>query len=178
MDGGMGTMIQRSGVDDYDIPEDCNIEHPEVIKDIYKQYLDAGSNVITANTFGVLPLKLSAARYTTEQYMNSASTVLKEAIKDAEAQGNNRPHYMGWDTSQIGRLLEPMGDLTFDQAYDCYKEAAVLAEKAGFEIAIVETMADLHEVKAAILAIRENTIPTAPEALVPSFDTKYVSAIL
>ena len=157
MDGGMGTMIQRSGVDDYDIPEDCNIEHPEVIKDIYKQYLDAGSNVITANTFGVLPLKLSAARYTTEQYMNSASTVLKEAIKDAEAQGNNRPHYMGWDTSQIGRLLEPMGDLTFDQAYDCYKEAAVLAEKAGFEVAIVETMADLHEVKAAILAIRENT---------------------
>lgn len=66
MDGGMGTMIQRSGVDDYDIPEDCNIEHPEVIKNIYKQYLDAGSNVITANTFGVLPLKLSAARYTTE----------------------------------------------------------------------------------------------------------------
>lgn len=157
MDGGMGTMIQRSGITDYDIPEDVTIEHPSVIKDIHKQYLKAGANILTANTFGALPLKLSNARYNTKQYIDAAAKVMKEAVAEIEADGNTTPHYIGWDTSQIGRLLEPMGNLTFDKAYETYKEAAILAEKAGFELAIVETMADLHEVKAAILAIKENT---------------------
>jgi 5-methyltetrahydrofolate--homocysteine methyltransferase len=156
-DGGMGTMIQEAGITDYNIPEDVSIEHPEVIKSIHRKYLDAGANVLTANTFGALPLKLKDARYSCKEYIEAAARLMKEAVKEAEESGNTRPHYIGWDTSQIGRLLEPMGDLTFDEAYDTYRETAVLAEKNGFELAIVETMADLHEVKAAILAIKENT---------------------
>jgi len=157
LDGGMGTMIQKTGVTDYDIPEDLCLDHPEIIKDIHAQYLAAGSNVITANSFGALPLKLENAKYDCKTYIDAAIGLCKEAIAEAEKNGNSRPHFTGWDTSQIGRLLEPMGDLTFDQAYDCYKEAAILAEQAGADVAIVETMADLHEIKAAVLAIRENT---------------------
>lgn len=156
-DGGMGTMIQKTGYTDYDIPEDLCFDRPDIIKSIHSQYLAAGANVLTANSFGALPLKVESEKYTCKQYIEEAIKLEKECVSEAEAGGNNRPHFVSWDTSQIGRLLEPMGDLTFDQAYDCYKEAAIIAENAGADLAIVETMADLHEVKAAVLAIKENT---------------------
>ena len=156
-DGGIGTMIQKTGFTDYDIPEDLSIEKPEIIEDIHKAYLRAGANVLTANTFGALPLKLISAKYSCKEYIEAEIALEKKCIEEIEAEGNIRPHYASWDTSQIGRLLEPMGDLTFDQAYETYKEAAMIAEKAGAEIAIIETMADLREVKAAVLATKENT---------------------
>ncbi|MBR4323397.1 homocysteine S-methyltransferase family protein [Treponema sp.] len=156
-DGGIGTMIQKTGFTDYDIPEDISIEKPEIIEDIHKAYLRAGANVLTANTFGALPLKLISAKYSCKEYIEAEIALEKKCIEEIEAEGNTRPHYASWDTSQIGRLLEPMGDLTFDQAYETYKEAAMIAEKAGAEIAIIETMADLREVKAAVLATKENT---------------------
>ena len=156
-DGAMGTMIQASGICDYDIPEDVSVEHPEIIKNIHKMYLKAGSNVLTANTFGALPLKLKNVRYSTEKYLSSSIKIMEEAISEIEAEGIVRPHFKAWNTSQIGRLLEPMGDLTFDEAYETYKETAILAEKLGYDVALIETMADLHEVKAAVLAVQENT---------------------
>ncbi len=156
-DGGIGTMIQKTGFTDYDIPEDISIEKPEIIEDIHKAYLRAGANVITANTFGALPLKLISAKYSCKEYIEAEIALEKKCIEEIEAEGNTRPHYASWDTSQIGRLLEPMGDLTFDEAYETYKEAAIIAEKAGAEVAIIETMADLREVKAAVLATKENT---------------------
>ena len=156
-DGGIGTMIQKTGYTDYDIPEDISIEKPEIIEDIHKAYLRAGANVITANTFGALPLKLISAKYSCKEYIEAEIALEKKCIEEIEAEGNTRPHYASWDTSQIGRLLEPMGELTFDEAYETYKEAAMIAEKAGAEIAIIETMADLREVKAAVLATKENT---------------------
>ena len=156
-DGGIGTMIQKTGCTDYDIPEDLSIERPQIIKDIHRQYLDAGANVLTANTFGALPLKLTSAKYSCRQYIEAEIALQKECVDEAEKAGNTRPHFISWDTSQIGRLLEPMGDLTFDEAYETYKEAAVIAEEAGAQLAIIETMADLREVKAAVLAVKENT---------------------
>ncbi|WP_294429920.1 homocysteine S-methyltransferase family protein [uncultured Treponema sp.] len=156
-DGGIGTMIQKTGYTDYDIPEDISIEKPEIIADIHKQYLAAGANVLTANTFGALPLKLISAKYSCKEYIEASLAIQKKCIEEVEAEGNKRPHFTSWDTSQIGRLLEPMGDLTFDEAYETYKEAAIIAEKAGAEVAIIETMADLREIKAAVLATKENT---------------------
>lgn len=150
-------MIQKTGFTDYDIPEDISIEKPEIIEDIHKAYLRAGANVITANTFGALPLKLISAKYSCKEYIEAEIALEKKCIEEIEAEGNTRPHYASWDTSQIGRLLEPMGELTFDEAYETYKEAAMIAEAAGAEIAIIETMADLREVKAAVLATKENT---------------------
>lgn len=156
-DGGIGTMIQKTGYTDYDIPEDLSIEKPEIIENIHMAYLEAGANVLTANTFGALPLKLISAKYSCKEYIEAEIALQKKCIAQAEAAGNTRPHYISWDTSQIGRLLEPMGELTFDEAYETYKEAAMIAEAAGAEIAIIETMADLREVKAAVLATKENT---------------------
>lgn len=156
-DGGMGTMIQATGVTEYDIPEDLSITHPQIIKDIHKKYLTAGANVLTGNTFGINPLKLETTKYSLEEYLKAEFDILKECVLEAEKEGNTEPHYISWDSGQIGKLLEPMGELTFDEAYEAYKITAVTAEKYGAELAIIETMSDLHEMKAAILAIKENT---------------------
>ena len=158
-DGGMGTMIQKTGVVGYSIPEDLNFYHPEIIKDIHHQYLEAGANVLTANSFGANPIKLEEGRFTTEEYITEAIKLQKEAIEEYE---NSHPetkgkHFCSWDSGQIGKLLEPMGTLTFDEAYEAFKECALIAEKAGADLAIIETMSDLYEVKAAVLAIQENT---------------------
>ena len=160
-DGGMGTMIQKSGVIGYQIPEDLNFHHPEIIKDIHTKYLEAGSNVLTANSFGANPLKLESEKtqFTAVQYIEESIKLQKEAIDNFEKSHpeNSEPHFASWDSGQIGKLMEPMGQVTFDQAYDSYKTAAIAAEKAGADLAIIETMSDLYEVKAAVLAIQENT---------------------
>lgn len=158
-DGGMGTMIQKTGVVGYSIPEDLNFYHPEIIKDIHHQYLEAGANVLTANSFGANPIKLEEGRFTTEEYITEAIKLQKESIEEYE---NSHPetkgkHFCSWDSGQVGKLLEPMGTLTFDEAYEAFKECALIAEKAGADLAIIETMSDLYEVKAAVLAIQENT---------------------
>ena len=152
-------MIQKTGVVGYSIPEDLNFYHPEIIKDIHHQYLEAGANVLTANSFGANPIKLEEGRFTTEEYITEAIKLQKESIEEYE---NSHPetkgkHFCSWDSGQIGKLLEPMGTLTFDEAYEAFKECALIAEKAGADLAIIETMSDLYEVKAAVLAIQENT---------------------
>lgn len=154
-DGGMGTMIQASGVTDYAIPEDLSVTNPDVIKEIHKKYIRAGAHVLTGNTFGINPLKIGDARFSLEEYLKAEFDVMKAAISEEKADGE--PRYAAWDSGQIGRLLEPMGDMTFDEAYEAYKIAATTAEKYGAELAILETMSDLHELKAAILAVKENT---------------------
>lgn len=161
-DGGMGTMIQASGVSGYSIPEDLNFSHPEIIKRIYSEYLEAGSNVITANTFGANPLKLENAAHPAEEYITRSIQLIKECIATYEKEHHAEAaqvikHFAAWDTGQIGKLLEPMGPLTFDQVYESYKTASIAAEKAGADLAIIETMSDLYEVKAAVLAVKENT---------------------
>lgn len=156
-DGGMGTMIQASGVTGYSIPEDLNFSNAELIKGIHRKYLDSGSNVITANTFGANPIKLGNSKISAESYIAESIKLMKEAIAECEKDGNDAPHFAAWDSGQIGKLLEPMGPLTFDEAYESYKTACVAAEKAGADLAVIETMSDLYEVKAAVLAIKENT---------------------
>ncbi len=156
-DGGMGTMIQKSGVTDYGIPEDLNFTNPEIIRDIHLQYLRAGASVLTANSFGANPIKLAQSERSAEEYISRSIELQKEAIAQAEKEGIKGPHFCSWDTGQIGKLLVPMGSLTFEEAYESYKTAAVAAEKAGAELAIIETMSDLYEVKAAVLAVQENT---------------------
>lgn len=160
-DGGMGTMIQASGVSDYDIPEDLNITHSDVISSIHDAYLKAGANVITANSFGANPIKLGEeSNYSCERLIESAICLVRSSISRFESSSEKNAaeaHFAAWDTGQIGKLLEPMGTLTFDEAYESYAKAAMTAEKAGAELAIIETMSDLYEVKAAVLAVKENT---------------------
>mgnify|MGYP002854580325 CR=1 FL=1 len=158
-DGGMGTMIQSSLVSDYDIPEDLNITNSPIIAGIHEKYLAAGANVITANTFGANPLK-NEGRFPVAELISAGVTLVRQAIDHFEASDEEyakSAHFAAWDTGQIGKLLEPMGELTFDEAYESYKTASVIAEKAGADLAIIETMSDLYEVKAAVLAVKENT---------------------
>ncbi|MBO4404696.1 MAG: homocysteine S-methyltransferase family protein [Treponema sp.] len=162
----MGTMIQKYSGLSYRIPEDLNFYKPDVIKEIYRGYINAGSNVLTANTFGANPVKLKDenSAHTAEEYIEQGIKLLKETIAEYEKENpdDKTVHFAGWDSGQIGKLLEPMGSLTFDEAYESYKTAAVAAEKAGADLAIIETMSDLYEVKAAVLAIQENTsLPVA-----------------
>ncbi|MCR5217112.1 homocysteine S-methyltransferase family protein [Treponema sp.] len=165
-DGGIGTMIQKYPAVSYQIPEDLNFYHPEIIKEIHTKYLEAGANVLTANSFGANKKKLEGekARWTADQYIAESIKLEKEALEEFKKSHpeDKTPRFVSWDSGQIGKLLEPMGPLTFDDAYEAYKDAAVCAEKNGADLAIIETMSDLYEVKAAILAIRENTsLPVA-----------------
>lgn len=163
-DGGMGTMIQKEGIVGYQIPEDLNFYHPEIIKKIHTQYLEAGCNVLTANSFGANPLKLKSekTRWSAQEYICESIKLQKEAISEFEKNHQSDDfskinHFVSWDSGQIGKLMEPMGPLTFDEAYESYKEAAICAQNYGADLAILETMSDLYEVKAAVLAIQENT---------------------
>ncbi|MBB5219459.1 5-methyltetrahydrofolate--homocysteine methyltransferase [Treponema rectale] len=160
-DGGIGTMIQKYPAVSYQIPEDLNFYHPEIIKEIHTLYLEAGANVLTANSFGANKKKLEGenARWSAAEYIKESLKLQKEAVEEFKKAhpDDDTPRFISWDSGQIGKLLEPMGPLTFDEAYEAYKDAAVTAEKNGAQIAILETMSDLYEVKAAILAIQENT---------------------
>lgn len=156
-DGGMGTMIQKIPGLSYSIPEDLNFYNPEAIKEIHKKYILAGSNICTTNTFGANPIKLENASHSAQEFIEKGIALVKEAIAECKKQNENIICFTAWDSGQIGKLLEPNGPLTFDEAYNSYKAAAIAAEKSDADLAIIETMSDLYEVKAAVLAIKENT---------------------
>lgn len=157
-DGGMGTMIQASGVTGYKIPEELNFTHPDVIRDIHCKYLAAGSDLITTNTFGGTPIKMHGAPYSSGDTIRQAVSLVKQAIERHKAEHpESGPKYTMLDLGPSGKLIEPAGSMTFDEAYTSYAQAAVAGEKAGADLAIIETMSDLYEVKAAVLAVKENT---------------------
>ncbi len=142
-DGGMGTLLQKEGVKG--TPELLNIENPELIKKIHRQYIEAGCDFITANTFGANRIKLEAD---VEKIVASAVAIAREVAGDK---------LVAVDIGPTGKLLKPMGELDFEDAYKAFSEVAVIAEKSGADIAVVETMTDTYEMKAAVLAVKENT---------------------
>ncbi|MEG0668056.1 MAG: homocysteine S-methyltransferase family protein [Clostridium sp.] len=148
-DGAMGTMLQNKGLKLGGIPEELNFTNYEMIKDIHKEYIEAGCNVITLNTFGANRKKLESSEYSTEDIIKSAFKIAKDAIGDNKV-------YVAQDVGPIGELLEPMGTLSFDEAYEIFKEQVLVGKELGVDVFLVETMTDLYEAKAAILAIKEN----------------------
>lgn len=150
-DGAMGSMLQKKGLKAGEIPEVYNIEHPEMIVDIHKQYLQAGADFITANTFGCNPLKMQDSGY-------CYCDLLKAAVQNAKKARDevNPDAYIVLDIGPIGQLLEPLGTLTFDEAYEMIA-SQVLMVKDDVDVVLLETMTDLYEVKAGILAVKENS---------------------
>ena len=144
-DGAMGTMLQKMGLPVGMEPEYFNLSHPETITQIHQEYVAAGADVITANTFQANQVKLK---------QTELPEIIEAAINLARAA---QPKYVAYDMGPIGQLMAPMGTLSFDQAYEMFREQAVLAEKAGADLVVIETMSDLLETKAAILAIKDNT---------------------
>ena len=149
-DGGFGSQLQELGMKAGEIPEYYNIEHPEMIIDIHHRYLKAGADFITTNTFGANPLKL-------EQHKYSYQEVILAAIQNAKEAKKIKPDaYIALDIGPIGQLLEPLGTLTFDEAYEMIA-SQILIVKDQVDVVLLETMTDLYEVKAAILAVKENS---------------------
>lgn len=150
-DGGMGTQLQAAGLKAGEIPEVYNIEHPDIIVDIHSRYLKAGADFVTTNTFGCNPLKMKDSGY-------CYCDLLKAAVKNAKEARDlvNKDAYIVLDIGPIGTMLEPLGSLTFDEAYEMIA-SQVMIVKDEVDAVLFETMSDLYEVKAGILAVKENT---------------------
>ena len=112
-DGAMGTMLQNMGLETGELPELLNIKSPELIVEIHKRYVKAGANIITTNTFGVNEIKLQASGFTVEEIIHSGVENAKKAVGDKDI-------YIALDIGPIGELLEPMGTLRFDHAYNIF----------------------------------------------------------
>ena len=152
-DGAMGTMLQKKGLQVGENTEVFGYENPDILVDIHKEYYEAGSNVATTNTFGCNELKLPQG-YDLEKVIDSA---VKAAKKAASLVNNDNEKYVALDIGPIGEMLEPMGTLSFDRAYEIFKRQMIQGEKSGADIIVIETMMDLYEIKAALLAAKENT---------------------
>lgn len=154
-DGGMGTLLQSKGLKPGELPEVWNIEHADEVVDIHRQYFEAGSDIVLANTFGANALKFHDASYDLKEIVNAAiENVKKGACLGA---GAGRRTYTALDVGPTGKLLKPMGDLEFEEAYEAFREVMKYGEEAGADLIHIETMSDTYEVKAAVLAAKENT---------------------
>lgn len=146
-DGGLGTMLQKRGLKAGELPENWNLEHPEIITDIHRQYLKAGANIITTNTFGVNCLKH-------DNYVE----LIKAAIINAQnAASEFDEGFIAFDIGPLGRFLEPIGDLKLEDAIEIFAKNIRVATEIGIDLVIIETMTDSYETKAAVLAAKENS---------------------
>ena len=150
-DGAMGTMLQNRGLKLGEIPEIYNMTHPEMIESIHREYLQAGSQFITANTFGANRYKMQKSEYTVEEIITKAIEIAKSAKADFPET------YVALDVGPSGKVLKPIGDVSFEESYEVFKEQMVIGEKAGADVILLETFTDLYELKAAVLAAKENT---------------------
>lgn len=148
LDGAMGTMLQASGLKLGQIPEVLSFTNEELLVGIHRQYVQSGSDIIYTNTFGGNRYKLADCGYTVEQ-------VVKKGIENARKACEGTDCIVALDIGPIGRLVEPTGDLKFEEAYDIYKEQVIAGRDA--DVIVFETMTDLLELKAAVLAAKENT---------------------
>lgn len=167
-DGGTGTLLQEKGLKAGELPEIWNIEHAEDMVSIHRQYFEAGSDIVLANTFGANALKYRDSSYKLEEIITHAIENVQRASKLGVEDG--RETYVALDVGPTGKLLRPMGDLSFDEAYEAYKEMMLIGEKAGADLIHIETMSDTYEVKAAVLAAKENT--SLPVFVTMIFDEK------
>ena len=150
LDGAMGTMLQAGGLKLGEQPEVLSITESETITNIHKMYIEAGSDIVYTNTFGANAHKLQGTGYSVDEIISTAVSCAKKACESTNA-------YTALDIGPIGELLEPVGALKFDEAYDIFKEMVISGEKAGADLIVFETMTDLYELKAAVLAAKENT---------------------
>lgn len=147
LDGAMGTILQKNGLAIGQKPETFNILHPEIVEDIHYNYLMAGSDIVYTNTFGANAIKMPNGNY--RELVEAGIECARRAVLRA---GHG---LVALDIGSLGELMEPMGSLTFDRAYEVFKEIVDIA-KDKVDLVVLETMSDLYEVKAGILAVKEN----------------------
>ena len=151
-DGGMGTLLQEQGLQAGELPETWNLKNPEPIIQIHKAYLAAGADIILANTFGANRFKYGEDL---EKIVTAGVANAKKAVAES-----GKKAYVALDIGSTGKLLKPMGTLDFEEAVGVFAEIIRVGEKAGADLILIETMSDTYELKAAVLAAKENsTLP-------------------
>lgn len=176
LDGGMGTMLQAMGAPMGKVPEELNVTHPKLLKQIHHSYIESGADILYANTFSANRYKLRDSQYTVAELVSAGIRNAREAA--GEAAGSSRENSfarddggqqtqgeevaarrirVALDIGPVGKLLEPNGDLKFEEAYEIFREMLEAGEAAGADLVVFETMTDLLEIKAAVLAAKEHT---------------------
>lgn len=150
LDGGMGTQLQKRGLKPGQKPELAALEMPETLKAIHAEYAAAGADLLLANTFGANARKLAGTGYSVAQVVQASLACAQEAAAATGA-------LVGLDIGPLGELLAPAGTLPFEEAYDAFAEIVQAGVHAGADFVFLETMTDLYELKAAILAAKENS---------------------
>lgn len=150
LDGAMGTMLQKKGLPLGERPELLCLSSPDVITKIHQEYIEAGAELIYANTFGANELKLKDTGYEVEEVIQAAILAAKKATEGTKA-------LVALDIGPLGEMLEPSGVLSFEQAYECFSRMMRVGKQSGADVIVLETMTDLYEVKAAVLAAKEQT---------------------
>ena len=153
-DGGMGTLLQERGLGPGELPETWNLSRPDTVREIHRAYIEAGSDIVLTNTFGANALKFHDDGCSLEEIVKKGVENVKSAVAEA---GVGRSVYTALDIGPTGKLLKPMGDLAFETAYEAFREVMVWGEQAGADLIHIETMSDTCELKAAVLAAKENT---------------------
>ena len=151
LDGGMGTLLQGRGLRPGELPERWNISHPDIITQIHADYFDAGSNIVSTNTFGANILKYDIEELT--QIVHSAIDNARSAIALSTSP---QPKWVALDIGPIGRMLKPYGEVSFDEAVEIFAKTVRIGVEYGVDLVFVETMNDSYETKAAVVAVKEN----------------------
>ena len=155
LDGGMGTLLQEKGLLPGELPETWNIKRKEIVADIHRQYFEAGSDIVLTNTFGANAIKFHDDYYNLQEIVGQAIANVHEGARRCNKARND--YCVALDIGPTGKLLEPMGDLSFEDAYNTYAEVVRYGKNAGADLIHIETMSDTYELKAAVLAAKENT---------------------
>lgn len=152
LDGGMGTILQKKGLKPGEHPEEWNLSHSDIVSGIHKAYFDAGSNVVSTNTFGVNLIKYSP---------EEAEKLIAAAVSNCVAAKNKctgtQKKYIAFDIGPLGKLLKPYGELGFNDTVDIFAQCVQIAVRYEIDLFIIETMNDSYETKAALLAVKENS---------------------
>ena len=155
LDGGTGTSLQKLGLKAGERPETWNLLHPERIESLHRAYLDAGADIIYTNTFGANRLKYpEGGEFSLEEVVKSAVNIAKRA---QIACGREDSSWVALDIGPSGKLLRPLGDLDFEDAVALFAEVVGYGAAAGADLVVIETMGDSYELKAAVLAAKENS---------------------
>ena len=152
LDGGLGSMLQAAGLPEGLLPDLWSIQNPEAVQDVHRQYLEAGCRLITTNTFGTNPQKLAPYGVTCGEVMAAAVANVRAAMDQTGVTDG----YVMADIGPTGKLLKPYGDLDFEDAVSLFAESIRGAAQAGADAILIETMSDLYEMKAAVVAAKEN----------------------
>lgn len=162
-DGGMGTLLQEAGLMPGELPELWNINNPEPVINIHKEYVMAGADIILANTFGANRLK----------FQDNLEEIIKAGVTNARkaVELTGKKAYVALDMGPTGKLLKPMGTLDFEEAVSVFGEVARIGEAAGADLILIETMSDTYELKAAVLGAKENS--SLPVMATVIFDEKH-----